>query len=152
VLLPLTRAFLLTVYDPQRGVIIQYQELYEDGFVYPPSALAEQQRLDPEAATAKFTKASLRKRLLEKLTPTLEQHGFHYETKQYQGIYFFRTVNGALQTINGDIEGNRKPDYEYYDCHHLVDMRTAGSFLRVSVTLFHLRMLAYPHWPNEKGG
>lgn len=142
VLLPLARFLHLNVLDPQRGLLVQYQQFYTDGFVFPPSALADYQRLDPEAATAQFTKAKLRRRLLDYLTPRLAEHGFQYKTHRSYSINFQRQIDGKEQKICGRIEGSSPDDFQG-------EFEIVGPDLHTGIKLFRLREIAQPNWNNE---
>lgn len=145
VLLPLARFLHLTVLDPQRGLLVQYQQSYNDGFVFPPSALADYQRLDPEAASAQFTKATLRKHLLEYLTPRLEEHGFQYKTDSFYSVNFQRQIDGEEQKICGRIEGSSPDDY-----HGRFIIEGLG--FQSGIKLYDLRWVARPDWNSESSG
>lgn len=145
VLLPLTRLLHLTVLDPQRSLLAQYEQLEEKGIIYPPSALAEYQRLDPEAATAKFTKANVRKHLLDSLKPRLAEHGFQYKTDKFYSIYFQREIDGVKQEICGRIEGNSPDDYK---CELKIESR--GFDCWISTDLTYLRWTVQPKWFNNE--
>jgi hypothetical protein len=142
VLLPLARFLHLTVLDPQRGLLVQYQQFYIDGFVFPPSALADYQRLDPEAANAQFTKAKLRRYLLEYLTPRLAEHGFQYKTHRFYSINFHRQIDGKEQKICGRIEGTSPDDFR--DEFEIVDPDFSLGFKHSM-----LRQVVQPNWKNE---
>lgn len=115
-LLPLARALLLTVVDPQRALFVQYQPSYSDSdrLLFPQSALDDYHRLDPHAASDKFTKASLRQHLIERLTTTLTEHGFKREIHKFYGFYFWRPLGESRQAIGGNIDGTN-PDYTFCD-------------------------------------
>lgn len=142
VLLPLARFLRLTVLDSQRGLLVQYQAYYTDGFVFPPSALADYRRLDPEAATAQFTKAKLRKHLLEYLTPRLAEHGFQYKTDRFYSVNFQRQIDGKEQKICGRIEGSSPDDFRG-------EFEIVGPGLHTGIKLFRLREIVQPNWNNE---
>jgi hypothetical protein len=142
VLLPLARFLHLTVLDPQRGLLVQYQQFYIDGFVFPPSALADYQRLDPEAATAQFTKAKLRRYLLEYLTPRLAEHGFQYKTHRSYSVNFQRQIDGKEQKICGCIEGSSPDDYRG-------EFEIVDPDLHSGIKSSILREIVQPNWDNE---
>lgn len=144
-LLPLARALLLTVVDPQRGLLVQYQPSYSDSdrLLFPQSALADYHRLDSNVATDQFTQASLRQHIIERLTPALAEHGFKREIHKSYGFYFWRPFGDYRQSISGNIEGT-SPDYEFRD----VSIGGGGRH-PLSIELKKLRMHAQPAWDSE---
>ncbi len=104
--------------------------------------MADYQRLDPEAATAQFTKAKLRKHLLEYLTPHLAEHGFQYKTHSFYSVNFQRQIDGKEQKICGRIQGASPDDFRGE--FEIVDPDFSLGF-KHSI----LRQVVQPNWKNE---
>lgn len=109
VLLPMARELYLDVFDDQQGVY--FPPFFPGRQVIPPERANVRYALDPGAANPpKFTKATVRKHFIARLTPALAPHGFEPVLDPNASISFRREIDGGYQLITGLIGGS-SPDY-----------------------------------------
>ncbi len=109
VLIPMARALHLDVLDDTVGIYYPGDRDY--GKVVPAERTDVLYALDPSAATpVKYTKATVRKYLAERMAAALAPHGFTPVKPSVFGFHFERKIEGGRQELFGSVEGS-EPDY-----------------------------------------
>ena len=109
VLIPMARALHLDVLDDTVGIYYPANRNY--GQVVPAERTDVLYALDPSAATpVKYTKATVRKYLSERMAAALAPHGFTPVKPSAFGFHFERKIEGGRQELFGSVEGS-EPNY-----------------------------------------
>jgi hypothetical protein len=164
VLLPMARVLHLDVLDDTVGIYYPANRNY--GTVVPAERADVLYALDPSAATpVKYTKATVRKYLTERMAAALAPHGFTPVKPSAFGFHFERKIEGGRQELYDSVEGS-EPDYRtgirlksrsdrmqaiatkayagLIEAHEPTDFRSAS----FTTTLSELRREMYPAWRN----
>ena len=168
VLIPMARALYLDVLDDTVGIYYPANRNY--GTVVPAERTDVLYALDPSAATpVKYTKATVRKYLSERMAEALAPHGFTPVKPSAFGFHFERKIEGGRQELYDSVEGSG-PDYrtriyldsrsdrmqaiqttvyaEQIEEHEAKDFRSKT----YTTTMGELRYEMYPAWRNAGGG